>query len=230
MTRAKRNVGFKVLGTLLSFDGRYGQELANRIQRAWRAFFAHKNLLCYQGGSLKVRFKLLDSLVSRSLFWCSGTWVLTRKECEQLRGVQQAMERKLLGLKKTEGETAGEYVHRSNTALAELHKTFNRFSWSVEYHKSVYSLGGHFSRIHKYDPGRLTNAILRYKDWSWISHIASQNGGRQLHGRRLRTWRWERAFYKRFPWEPGAWHTVAADKVSWSSRLEELAVWRDKHR
>ena len=204
--------------------------MANRKKRAWSAFFAHKALLCHKQGNLKKRIQLLDSLVSRSLFWCSGTWVLTRKECESLRGLQSKMERKMLRQKKEPEDTAGVFVHRANKRLRLFSSEHGRLSWSVRYHKSVFSLAGHFARFPQYDVDRLTHCVLRYTDWAYIQQIAVQNSGRQLHCRRLRTWRWERQMYKYFPSSPSAWLEAAQDKKLWASSLDSMALWRDTHR
>ena len=166
------------------------------------------------------RLELLNSLVSHSLFWCSGSWNLTKRQESKLRGVQQKMLLKMVGIRPVTDETKPEYMARANRRLKHL-KTFHKVAeWDKAYLKSIFSWAGHVSRIKQYDKGRITYKVLTFKSWRWIQTVAEENRGCQLHGRRLRTWRWERPMYKLFTND--RWENLAQDKQSWLSCLDEM--------
>ena len=100
LPRASRKVGFQVLGTKVTFDSSDDVELHNRFDRAWRAFYKFTALLCCQTALLGERFRLLDTLVASTLFWCSGSWNLTLKQMSKLLGIQQKMLQKMIPAKK----------------------------------------------------------------------------------------------------------------------------------
>ena len=82
---------------------------------------------------------------------------------------------------------------------------------------------GKLNQIQLNDPDRLTFIIFGHKDWDWIQLIPNMNNGRQLHGRRLRTWRWERLLYKCFG---DNWKTLAQDPSEWASLEQGFQGWR----
>ena len=59
---------------------------------------------------------------------------------------------------------------------------------------------------------------LLHKNWERIQTIASQFNGRQLHGRRLKVWRWEALIYDYFRENhPGiTWISVGQDNFEWA--------------
>ena len=198
-------------------------ELGERISRTWRAFFANREFLCCRRSPLGKRFELLTSLVSHSLFWCSGSWNLTRRQESRLRAVQHKMMMKMLGLRCLAGESKGEYMARVGRKLKHLRTVHGIRLWHKVYLKSVYSWAGHVARMGSYQESRLTHRILKFKKFQWIQSVAADNGGSQLHGRKLRTWRWERPLYKQFA--DRQWEEEAQDKQSWTSRLDKMVEW-----
>ena len=82
---------------------------------------------------------------------------------------------------------------------------------------------GHVARMVQYDARRLTYKLLQYKSWDWIQNISKENGGSQLHGRRLHVWRWEWPVCKFFGKQ--SWQAAAQDKTSWNQQLENMINW-----
>ena len=91
INRASRDEGFLALGSLVSFDNRFDNELNQRIRKAWAVFNLHRSQLCCKDASLRKRILLLVTLVVPTLFWCSGSWNLTKEQESRLRGVQRSM-------------------------------------------------------------------------------------------------------------------------------------------
>ncbi len=85
--------------------------------------------------------------------------------------------------------------------------------------------------IARFHPDRFASRILKYKDRDWLSVIEGQNHGRQLHGRSLRIWRWERPLVNLARHlKVQSWHELALDRRSWISNLDSHARWFRAHR
>ena len=96
MMRARRDDGFVALGVQLQFHGKQTLEIENRAQRLWKAFWAHKATLRNKDASFFKRLQSLDAIAKTTLFWCSGSWNLTRVQMQMIRTAQQSMRRKVL--------------------------------------------------------------------------------------------------------------------------------------
>ena len=221
--KAAQNVGFKVLGVRVAFNNSFGAELKERFSKAWRAFYSHRDLLCCTQAPFSKRIELLETLVASSLFWCSGSWNLTRGQESKLRGLQQNMLRKMLGWRPFSSESKSDYMERLCRRLKHLKNIHGIRSWDKTYLRSVFAWAGHVARIPQYDSSRITHKTMIFKNWGWIKSVAANNDGNQLHGRKLRTWRWERPmtkYYSRSPWEE-----AAQDKDFWTSKLDDMVQW-----
>ena len=97
--RARRADGFVAVGVQLQFHGKQTLEIENRVQRLWKAFWAHKVTLRNKDVSLFKRLQFLDAIAKAILFWCSGSWNLTRVQMQMIRSAQQSMSRKVLQFK-----------------------------------------------------------------------------------------------------------------------------------
>jgi hypothetical protein len=81
--RAKRAVGFKVLGTQLTFDNNNEVELESRLAKADKAFWANWSLLGCASVPLVKRLAIFVGAVNATMLWCAGTWNLTRAQNEK---------------------------------------------------------------------------------------------------------------------------------------------------
>ena len=100
---SERKVGFKVLGTMVTFDNGFDVEVENRLARAWRAFRASWELMGCTGIPLAKRLQVFRATVEASFFWCTGSWNLTREQLQRIRGQQSRMLRKMLRIKRERG-------------------------------------------------------------------------------------------------------------------------------
>eukprot|EP00959_Pyramimonas_sp_CCMP1952_P417000 8736408-Pyramimonas_sp.AAC.1 len=224
LTRAKRGEGFKVLGTVLTFDNNAEVELQNRFARSWRAFYKYQHLLCCRKAPLSERLKLLQSLVSTSLFWCCGSWNLTAQQRSEIRGVQQAMLRRMMPLRRWPSETLSNFMHRLGLRVQTVKKTNGFQNWDSIYLQRMFSWAGHVARLRDYDPDRITFLVLQYRNFKWIRDRARRNGGNQMHGRKVRVWRWEHSVDSFF--KGSEWQHVALCKSSWYERLDSFVQWK----
>ncbi|CAK0873857.1 unnamed protein product [Prorocentrum cordatum] len=233
LTRAKRGEGFKVLGTVLTFDNNAEVELQNRFARSWRAFYKYQHLLCCRKAPLSERLKLLQSLVSTSLFWCCGSWNLTAQQRSEIRGVQQAMLRRMMPLRRWPSETLSNFMHRLGLRVQTVKKTNGFQNWDSIYLQRMFSWAGHVARLRDYDPDRITFLVLQYRNFKWIRDRARRNGGNQMHGRKVRVWRWEHSvdsFFKGSEWQPAPRLVVAAARAHPADMDRSCGRWRVRWR
>ena len=172
---------------------------------------------------------LFKQFVHPTMFWCAGSWNLTFAQNCKLRGVQRDMIRKMLGTRPSESDTIEDYMKRAEKATTKAIETHNLLAWDAVVHRTVFNWGGHVARMKAYDEHRVTYQTLIFKDWDYIKQLAEKNQGSQCHGRILRTWRWERPFYKYFGKD--SWKAFAqTSKDLWMSNLYDMVTWRVKPR
>ena len=80
LKRSSRKEGFKVLGTKVTSDNTFQVELSERITKAWRSFYQHKDILLCKSGPIGSRLKFLNLVVQSTLFWCAGSWNLRKTQ------------------------------------------------------------------------------------------------------------------------------------------------------
>ena len=228
LPRSNRRDGFKAVGAQIGFDNVFEAELNNRIARTWRAFYKYKDILCCRAAAWKDRFQLLSSLVANSLFWCAGSWNLTARQVSKLGGLQQSILHKMVALRRRPEEDDETFMIRLNSKIKRLKQSHSFEEWPRTYHRKVFKWAGHVARMASYDPQRTTHRILQHKCWQWIRRVASSNNGNQLHGRRLRVWRWEAPFYRYHKDE--SWQQIAQDRGSWDQHLDDFVDMRCRRR
>ena len=225
--RVPRKGGYKMLGCMLTFDGREHTELLHRTQKAWNSYFVYRNLLTAKGGSWKVKNKLLNQTAGKSFVWCSGSWNLKVQDLTRVRALQLKFQKRLLNLRKRETESAKVFVIRRHRIIKHLNVKHGIESWHATAHRQVFEWAGHIVRFQKYDPGRLTYKVLKFKDWSWLQRFAKQNRGRQGHGRNIHDWRWEKPLYALF--KPHDWKEHAQNR-DWAENINTKVHWRLRNR
>ena len=138
---------------------------------------------------------IFTKVVHPAVFWCSGSWNLRGEQFVKLRGVQRSMIRKMSKFFRGEEETIEMFMSRTNEIITSTMISHGMTSWDVIVRRNVFKWAGWVARLAYFDEDRITLKVLRHKNWEWLSVIAAQNKGRQLHGRILKTWRWERLLY-----------------------------------
>ena len=135
---------------------------------------------------------MLTVLVHTSLFWCSGSWNLTNRQLDNLKGLHRKMLRKMIGMRRPAEMTVEEYMIKTNGVINNITSRHDIISLDVVALKNHLGWAGHVSRISTEFPDRLVGKILKWRGSEWLKMVQEQNNGRQLHCRMLRTWRWER--------------------------------------
>ena len=133
------------------------------------------------------------------------------------------MIRKMLHFKYRDGETMSDFMHRTESSISANIDRHNVISFDTLSDRAVFRWAGKLVQISLNFPGRLTSLVFGHTDWDWIQGIAQQNKGKQLHGRCLRIWRWERLMYKCLG---NDWKILAQDESEWLSRESLFLDWR----
>ena len=219
-TRRKREEGFKALGVSITFDGHFTKEIAEREVAAWRRFFALRHTQCNNDIALKYRLRLLISCVLSSMYWCVGSWILTRTQCTHLRAVQDHMLRKMMYVPRSLEESAESHMTRWSRLLRNCRTKYKIMHGDETYVAQYFSWCGHNARMAKRDPARETSKMfLEQKKHD----VAAQFDNTQCHGRRFRVWRWEQAVAQCIG---DNWTEKAQSNTGWRAKLTEMVGWR----
>ena len=90
---------YTYLGRIISFQNGLNKELQTRKKKAWRGYWALKQVF---KGNMKIasKTKILNSCVIPILTYGSQTWSATKAQARSLQVTQRSMERSLLGIKR----------------------------------------------------------------------------------------------------------------------------------
>ena len=135
----------------------------------------------------------------------------------------------MLGLRSQAGETVEDFCERYARIIKQVLAHHGEETWDSTYHRLHFSWAGHVFCIGQYDPDRVTFQVLMHKNWQWIQSVAAQNGGNQLHCRKLHTWRWEGPISRFFEGRGCIWEQKAVSELEWNQLLNEMVTWRCIH-
>ena len=150
--------GFKVLGTMLTFDNKFDVEIEYRLSRASNAFYASWELLGCGSVPLNTMLRVFKAVVDASVFWCAGSWNLTRGQNERLRTFQTRLLRKCFGPKDWTGEDMGTFLHRANGILKDrlASVAVEHGTWDIKATQLRFNWGGHVARLLGLDPTQIS--------------------------------------------------------------------------
>ena len=180
-------------------------------------------LVSQKGSPQPLRLSYKATLVLRPIGKSSPLLVcwlleLQKRELEMIGACQGEFARRILALRPSAGESAGEYCHRANSAAKLARAETGVDDWAVHSLRLRFGWGEHVSRL---PPNRLTQRILHYRNKQWITAFAAQFHGNQQHGRHIHVWRWERALTAIVGTD---WERQAQVAVDWKTRLPDLAA------
>ena len=115
-------------------------------------------------------------------------------------------------------------MSRTNQFVNDLLEREGLLTWDILVRREVFKWAGWVARLCAFDRTRITLHVLLHKNWDWIQTIANQNSGSQLHGRRLKIWRWEALIYNYFRENlPGTpWFELAQDSYEWTQIVQNI--------
>jgi hypothetical protein len=186
------------LGQLVSFSNRQDKEIERRIENAWKSYWSMKELM--KGNlPLTLKRKLVDMCILPVLTYGAQTWSLTESQKSRLKVCQRAMERSILGVKRT--DRVRNTTLRSKTRIADVGVKTARLKWDW---------AGHVCRMH---PDRWANIAT-----NWVPC-----DGRRRRGRPRRRWRDDLDAFL------NSWAEEAQTRESWGTQGEAFAQQWDNY-
>ena len=97
-------------------------------------------------------------------------------------------------------------------------------TWDILARREVFKWAGWAARLVGVDPSRITLHVLLHKNWEWLLVMSEQFNGQQLHGPRVKVWRWEALVYSVFGeiLFGAPWIQAAQDKSEWSDLVQTI--------
>ena len=183
--RKPRAVGYKVMGTTLSFDGRNTAELKDRLGKTERAFWANRYTFVNKSNNIVSKLKLLAEILRAVGLRCACVWHLTQKQKGQLRVFQTKLMRKFITVKET--GMLDDAMGKLGRKICNWKKKAGWIDLDKLQDKLVRNWAGHVARMETYRTDSLTTRVLAWRDRKLLLTNASRNGCR-MHGRRFRVW------------------------------------------
>ena len=85
------------LGRALCLTDTHDKELQRRLKKAWAKYAVYKDELTNKSVPLHLRLRLFHAVVTPTVLYGSGSWVMTSRRCAMLMSVQMRMLRSILG-------------------------------------------------------------------------------------------------------------------------------------
>ena len=150
------------LGRALCLRDMHDEELRNRTAKAWAKFSMYKQELTDKKIPIWHRMKLFETLITPTILYGSGCWVMTLGRRQALRTTQRQMMRMILGTCRKPGgnngtdelETYVEWVQRATKEAERLMEKYNVREWTWQ---------------------------QRDRLWRWASKVAHSKDGRWSH-------------------------------------------------
>eukprot|EP00971_Amphidinium_carterae_P058158 1150402-Amphidinium_carterae.1 len=155
--KTPRAEGFKVLGSLVSFDWGNDVDLEHRTLKMWQALYLYKPVLCNRKVPILKRLLLAEHLLDPAMFWGSGAWTLRQCRMQRL----DALQRQVHGTRRQAGEEAEVYMRRIWTRVAASQRQAPDEPWSKVYLGGLYTWDGHIiARFWAYDAYGMSGFVV----------------------------------------------------------------------
>ena len=163
MPHRPRKEGFKVLGTVLTWDNTETKEVQNRVARAWQAFYKHKKQLTDRLTPFLKRVDILDRAVRPAIMYGLETIHLRRHNVDLITTTQESMLRAMM---KMNGacRSGEEYVRAQRRILAKYREKGVVKDWGLYARARMYKWAGHVARMERYMPERWAAKVLAHRD------------------------------------------------------------------
>ena len=93
----ERAENFKYLGIILNEDNNYQTDLQERINNADKTHFMLHNVLKNKNITKKLKLRLKNIIIDKTLTYVSETWILTKRDRKQMKIFERKVYRRILG-------------------------------------------------------------------------------------------------------------------------------------
>ena len=202
-----RKEGTLYLGRLLTLNQVHEVELKHRISQAWKKFGVYRCELVDKNIPLYQRLRLFHAVITPSVLYGSGAWVMSKTMEMELQTAQRKMLRAIFckGRTKYEDDTLEPWVDwkiRATHEAVHVLETLGIPGWLEERRRRKWRWAGHVARR---DDGRWTKKALSFMP----------NGFRSVGRPKLR---WEEDLVRFFNDQMGGnddWKSCAQDRDKW---------------
>ena len=222
INRASRDVGFKALGTQITFNNDASNEIQNLVGRLWKGFNCNRTLLSAKHLPYARRLIFLQRIAEGSM-WAASSLNLTLKHCQQLRAAQQTMLRSVIGCKAFPNELTDDFHERWGKKIKYWTEFVGFVGFDELYYRAVNNWAGHLARLPIWRGHSIAASVLDYRDARYLKRIVQRHGS-QMHGKCVHAWRWERAVTMK--WGHGWRKTMC--KEDWKEEAKNAANWRTR--
>ena len=237
------------LGKTMNLQSVHDVEIAARIDRAWKKFFASKTDLCGRHVNLKSRLKLFNATVTPTLLYGSGSWTMTADRERLLRTTQRRMLRWMLGaiwkrpLEEELQEESWESSSGSNSSHLESETEPNdeteklqEESWIEWIQRCTHTVVRHLENATMDDwvvaqrrrKWRLAGHTARRTDHRWSETVLGWEPPYSHRPRGHPCKRWESDldafFFEREGAPRWVWQTAAKDREKWQELEKEFVA------
>ena len=161
------------LGRALSLRCPHDAEISQRIARAWAKFGTFKKELTNRSYSLQHRMKLFHTVVTPTVLYGCGSWVMTRAREQKLRTAQRRMLRAILGKGRSQLDAHSDADSHTDTTVSS-HDSDNLESWVDWIHRVTEEAIAAMARAGV--PDWIEEQQRR--KWRWAGHVCRRYDGR----------------------------------------------------
>ena len=127
---------------------------------------ATRKLLCDSKVAVRHRLRLLSSL-----YWCSGSWILTPSQWTHVLAVQENMLGRMIYVPRSRTETPEAHLIRWSKLLHNCRAKLKILHGDEMYFASYFSWCAHVAQLSKVDPQRVTSRIYTLKKMEWLGNL-----------------------------------------------------------
>jgi hypothetical protein len=95
--KSEREENFKYLGIILNEDNSNQIDLQKRIKNANKTHFMLQKFFKNKNVSKKLKLRLKNTIIDKTLTYASETWTLTKRDVKQLNIFERKVYRRILG-------------------------------------------------------------------------------------------------------------------------------------
>lgn len=127
LTRVDYAQEFIYLGQLMAPYDNTNKEIERRISNGWRRYWSMKEVMKDKTLHIATKSKLFNTCILPILMYGCQTWSMSQKHTNKLVTCQRAMERSMLGVRKSDKLKSSSI--RTKTKVVDIIQNIRRFKW-----------------------------------------------------------------------------------------------------
>ena len=145
------------LGRALCLGDLQGEELRNRIAKAWGRFSVYKKSLTDKDIPLKHRLRLFDSVVTPTMLYGSGGWAVNLARQHDIQTTQRRMLRMMLGRRRKPEEDYVTWIQNATREAEDVMRKHGVADWVEAQRRRLWLWAG---KVANFEDGRWSHEVL----------------------------------------------------------------------